>query len=92
MTHDIKCLKNYHKYDEVITFANGDTVTSEYIGTYIGYINECKIVLKNVLYIPSFKRSLMSIHQLCNQYFEILFYNQNGINKVSIFNKKGNKI
>ena len=34
----------------------------------------------------------MSIHQLCNQYFKILFFNHNNKNKVSIFDKNGNKI
>ena len=92
MTHNLGCLHNIHKHQEIISFADGGTVKSKYIGTFTGYINENKITLKNVLYIPSFKRSLMSIYQLCNQYFKILFYNYNNKNKVSIFDKNGNKI
>jgi len=92
MTHNKKCLHNIRKHYEIISFADGGTVRSECIGTYIGYINENKIVLKNVLYIPSFKRNLMSIHQLCNQFFKILFYNYNDINKVAIYDKNKNRI
>ena len=92
MTHNLKCLENIQKHNELITFADGETVESKYKGTYTGFINESKIILKDVLYIPSFKRSLMSIHQLSDKHFKIIFFNHNNKNKVSLFDKKGNKI
>ena len=55
MTHNLECLHNIHKHQESISFADGGTVKSKYIGTFTRYINENKIILKNILYIPSFK-------------------------------------
>eukprot|EP00833_Pecoramyces_ruminatium_P003371 jgi/Orpsp1_1/1177403/evm.model.c7180000061324.1 len=87
MTHNLKCLHNIRKHQELISFADGGTVKSKYICAFIGIINEKDSFKKNVLYIPTFKRNLMSIHQLCKQYFKVLFYNYNNKNKVSIFDK-----
>jgi len=70
----------------------GGRIVSKYKGTYIGYINDNKIILKDVLYIPSFKRNLLSIYSLCKDNYKIMFYNYENKNKVKIYNKKGNRI
>ena len=61
MTGDLECLSNITKFNKRIYFANGKNVKSKFIGTYKGYINDNKINLKNVLYVPVFKRNLISI-------------------------------
>ena len=58
MTHNKKCLHNIRKHYEIISFADGGTVRSECIGTYIGYINENKIVLKKCIVHPSFLKGI----------------------------------
>jgi len=92
MTGDLECLSNITKFNKRIYFANGENVKSKFIGTYKGYINDNKINLKNVLYIPVFKRNLISIDCLSDQYFKTIFQKINNKNNVTIYNKNNNKI
>eukprot|EP00833_Pecoramyces_ruminatium_P008238 jgi/Orpsp1_1/1182270/evm.model.c7180000080563.1 len=62
--HSQNNLTNPRDFIINIHFANGGIVKSKYIGNYIGLINDNKIVLNDVLYVPSFKRSLVSIDHL----------------------------
>ena len=92
MTHNLKSLINIKNHVEKINFADGGTVESTYKGTYVGFINEFKIILKDVLHIPTFKRSLISVHQLTKQHFKVYFYDYNNISKVSLYDKNKNKV
>jgi len=92
MTGDLECLSNITKFNKRIYFANGENVKSKFIGTYKGYINDNKINLKNVLYVPVFKRNLISIDCLSDQYFKTIFQKINNKNNVTIYNKNNNKI
>ena len=72
MTHNKNCLSNIKEHKEKVYFADGSFVESKYIGTFIGYINEKnKIKFKVVLYIPEFKKSLLSIENLCISNYKI---------------------
>ena len=92
MTNNLKGLKDIVKHKESIVFANGETTKSTFKGTYEGYINDNKIILHNVLYIPAFRRSLLSIDCLSERHFKTIFYNKNNNNLASIYNKRGNKL
>jgi len=48
-------------------------VKSKFIGTYKGYVNDNKITLKNVLYVPEFKKNLISIDGLSDQHYKTIF-------------------
>jgi len=74
MTYNKNCLQNIKPHREKIFFPNGIYVETKFKDTYIGYINENKIILKNVYYIPSFKINLLSTDQLLEEYFKIMFY------------------
>ena len=63
-----------------------------HIGTYVGYVNKNKITLKNVLYIPVLKRSLMSIHNLTKDRYKTVFYRYNNINLASVYGPERNKL
>jgi len=82
MTGDLNCLLDKKKYNKKIFFANGDFVKSKFIGTYKGYVNDNKIKLKNVLYVPEFKKNLISIDGLViniiKQFFKKLII-KNGV-------------
>lgn len=45
---------NILKHQEIISFANGGTIKYKYINTFIGYINENKIVLKKCIIYSNF--------------------------------------
>jgi hypothetical protein len=92
MTNNLKGLKDIVKHKESIVLANGETTKSTFKGTYEGYINDNKIILHNVLYIPAFRRSLLSIDCLSERHFKTIFYNKNNNNLASIYNKRGNKL
>ena len=92
MTNNLKGLKDIVKHKESIVFANGETTKSTFKGTYEGYINDNKVIFYNVLYIPAFRRSLLSIDCLSERHFKTIFYNKNNNNLASIYNKRGNKL
>eukprot|EP00833_Pecoramyces_ruminatium_P017030 jgi/Orpsp1_1/1191062/evm.model.d7180000083239.1 len=81
MIHQKENLINTSDYHINIHFANGDIVKSELIGQYIGLINNHKIILNDVLYVPSFKRSLLSIDHLSEDNFKTVFYKNKHNNK-----------
>ena len=62
------------KFNVNIYFANGGHVRSELKGKFVGYFNNNKIILNNVLYVPEFKRNLMSIDHLSSEYYKTVFY------------------
>ena len=92
MTNNSDTLIDKRKCNEIIQFADGDTVDATYIGSYIGYINNNETKLKNVLYIPEFKRSLLSIDNLSDEGYKTLFYRNNNKNLVTIFDPGGKRI
>lgn len=91
MSGDLNCLSDTKRFDKRIYFANVDNVKSSYIGTYKGYVKDIKITLKNALYVPLFKKNLISIDCLSDQYYKTIFQNVNNKNQVTIYNKKNNK-
>jgi len=63
----IRNIRQYNTHIEPITFANGNKIYSKYIGTYHGIINNKKIELKDVLYVPESNKNLISISKLIKQ-------------------------
>eukprot|EP00833_Pecoramyces_ruminatium_P014833 jgi/Orpsp1_1/1188865/evm.model.d7180000067778.1 len=93
MIHQKENLINTRDYHINIHFANGDIVKSELIGQYIGLINNHKIILNDVLYVPSFKRSLLSIDHLSEDNFKTVFYkNKHNNKKCAILYNNNNNI
>ena len=60
ITYQLNSLSNTAPHKEQISFANGDKMYSKFIGDYTGFINNIKITLNNVLYVPNFKRNIIS--------------------------------
>ena len=84
ITWDLEYLSDITKFNKRIYFTNGENVKPKFIGIYKGYINDNKINLKNVLYVPVFKKNLISIDCLSDQYVKTLFQKINNKNNVSI--------
>jgi len=92
MTGDLNCLLDKKKYNKKIFFANGDFVKSKFISTYKGYVNDNKITLKNVLYVPEFKKNLISIDGLSDQHYKTIFQKIKNKKWCHIYNKNSNRV
>ena len=92
MTGNLEILDDVQECNSKIRFANGDHVVAEGIGTYHGYINDNKIKLKNVLYIPVFRKNLISVDGLSDQNLKTVFYRNQNRNYASVYNSKNNRI
>ena len=69
-------------------------VKSKYIGNYVGLINNHKIILNDVIYVPSFKRSLISIDHLSKDNYKTVFCKNkyNDKNCAILYNNNGKRI
>jgi len=67
-------------------------VKSKFIGTYKGYVNDNKITLKNVLYVPEFKKNLISIDGLSDQHYKTIFQKIKNKKWCHIYNKNSNRV
>ena len=94
MTHNKKILINSCEYYINIHFADWGTAKIELIGKYVGFINNSKIVLNDVLYVPSFKLGLFSIDHLNEENYKIIFWKNriNNKNYTLLYNNKGKRI
>ena len=92
MTNQLENLHNVKECNKVIKFANGGNVIATHIGTYVGFVNKNKITLKNVLYIPVFKRSLISIDNLSEDRYKTVFYKYKNKNLASVYGSDRNKL
>jgi len=82
------------EYEINIYFADGGFVKSELIGQYKGYMKGYEVLLNDVLYIPTFKRNLLSIDHLTEDYYKIVFY-KNRLNEqkcATIYNSDNKRI
>eukprot|EP00833_Pecoramyces_ruminatium_P010680 jgi/Orpsp1_1/1184712/evm.model.c7180000090672.1 len=92
MTGNLKLLTEIENFKKRIFFPDGDSVLCEKKGTYNGYINNKRFILKNVLYVPVFKKNLMSIDCLSEQYYKTVFNNYNNRNRVALYSNNNKKV
>ena len=92
ITNHANSLINKKHHEETIMFANGKKIKSTCIGDFVGYINDHKIILKNVLLVPAFKRNLISVSKLIEQNFRVIFHSKYDFPHVSIYNQNGDRI
>jgi len=73
MTCNKSILSNLIKRKEPITYANGVTTHSSYVGNLHGRIDKSEINVDNILYVPDIKRNLLSIAKLAKKGYMIVF-------------------
>jgi len=56
------------------------------------YINNNKVILKDVLYIQNFKRNIITISKLIEQKYKFVFNINNGKPQTLIYSPKGKRI
>jgi len=94
MARDENNLVNPNDFHINIYFANGGIVKSKSIGNYNGLINNHKIILNDVIYAPSFKRSLISIDHLSKDNYKPVFCKNKYDNEncAILYNDNGKRI
>ena len=91
ITNDINCLTNIEKCHITMTTANGNKITINHFGIFTGYINNYKFTLKKVYYSKEIKRNIISLNQLIQQNYKVIFNNNNNPQAI-IYDNDGNRI
>lgn len=89
ITYQLNTLHNIKPHREQVVFANGNSIYSSYKGDFESFVNNNKILLKNVLYIANFKRNLISISKLIEQNYKITFQQKNKQPFLVMYNSSG---
>ena len=66
-------LINIKTCNEKIYLANNETLTTKYIGTFKGYINDQEITINDVYYSPFIDKNLLSVGKLNQENYKIVF-------------------
>ena len=81
---------NIEKCFENIALPNGKVIKSTYKGNFLGFINNNKILLKEVYFVPKVTKNIISTNKLTKDYYKIIFSNNNSF--VIIYDHHGNRI
>jgi len=73
MTGNINVSTNIISRTETVYFIDESCITTNLIGYYYGYVNNCKIILHDVLYSSKFKINFISIDHICDDGCKIIF-------------------
>jgi len=92
ITKSLNLLSNIQTVDEKIALPNGKLISSTFRGQFTGFINDNKISLKNVYYVPDITKNIISVTQLIKQHCKIIFLNHNNKMYCTIYNQHGNRI
>jgi len=92
ITNSIRHLENIKNCNENIILPNGKMVLANYRGDFTGYINSNKLTLRNVYYVPTITKNIISINKLTMENYKIIFFNHNNESYASIYDKHKNRI
>eukprot|EP00833_Pecoramyces_ruminatium_P007340 jgi/Orpsp1_1/1181372/evm.model.c7180000076991.1 len=92
ITNKLELLTNKVNHVEYITFANGDKIHSLFKGNFIGFINNYKIELKDVLYVPNSKKNLISLSKLTQLNYKFVFSKFNNKPIMIMYSPNGKRI
>eukprot|EP00833_Pecoramyces_ruminatium_P006369 jgi/Orpsp1_1/1180401/evm.model.c7180000073270.1 len=92
ITNRIDKLTNIKKCNEKLYFANNQTVTTNYIGTFKGYINNQEIIINDVYYSPIINKNLLSLGKLAQQNYKVIFNMYHNKPCATIYDEHQNKI
>jgi len=85
-------LINIKACNEKIYLSNNETLTTKYIGTFKGYINDQEITIKDVYYSPFIDKNLLSVRKLNQQNYKIVFNIHRNKPCATIYDNHRNKI
>lgn len=85
-------MQNIKKCNENVYLANNQIISTQFIGDFIGYIDNCKFTINNVYYSPKIHKNLLSIGMLTQQDYKIIFKNFNNKSYAIIYDQHSNRI
>ena len=81
--------KGFHK----INLADNTKIITELIGDYVGYINNMKVIFKDVIVCPDISYNVMSVNDIINNNLNVNFSkNELYNNIVNIFNNESKNL
>eukprot|EP00833_Pecoramyces_ruminatium_P005940 jgi/Orpsp1_1/1179972/evm.model.c7180000071638.1 len=92
ITNCFDLLSNIQKCNEDIILPNGQSIKSHNKGDFTGYLNNNKITLSNVYFIPCINKNIISVSQLIKQGYKIVFLNSNNHSYATVYDQHGNKL
>jgi len=92
ITNQLNGLKNIQKCREKIYLANNQTILTQFKGDLMGYIDNHKILIKNVYYSPKINKNLLSIGNLTQQGYKVIFNINNNKPHAIIYNQNHQRI
>jgi len=75
ITGHLNKLHNIQKCNDKVYLANNQVISTQFKWDLIGYISNHKITIKNVYYSPKINKNLLSIGNLTQQGYKIIFNN-----------------
>ena len=89
---NINILTNIRKGFHKINLADNTKIITELIGDYVGYINNMKVIFKDVIVCPNISYNVMSVNDIINNNLNVNF-NKNKLNNiVNIFNNESKNL
>jgi len=73
ITNDINQLHNIRECHEKIHLTNGKFIIANYIGSFKGFIKNMEIIIENVYYSNEISKNLLSVCNLFQQNYKIIF-------------------
>jgi len=92
ITGHLNKLHNIQKCNDKVYLANNQVISTQFKGDLIGYINNHKIIIKNVYYSPKINKNLLSIGNLTQQGYKIIFNNTNNKSYALIYDEHNQRI
>ena len=92
MTNNKNILNNVKECNVIIKFANGNFTRGTHIGTYVGYVYNNKVTLRNVIYVPDFQRSLLCISGLSEDDYITVFKKGYGGTIATVYDKNHKRV
>jgi len=92
ITNNINLLSDIKNCNEYIQLANGKSILSKQIGNFRGFINNNEFIIKNVYFSKEINKNLISVCQLTQQNYKIIFNTINNKPCAIIYDKNGKRI
>jgi len=92
ITDHLNKLHNIQKCNDKFYLANDQVISTQFKGELIGYISNHKVTIKNIYYSQKINKNLLSIGNLTQQGYKIIFNNTNNKSYALIYDEHNQRI